>query len=57
MNVSDEGQSPFPDIPDLKISSEGIEKQLLSLNFTKACGPDELSHRLLRTSVQNETPL
>ena len=49
MNIPDKGQSPFPDIPDLNISTAGVEKQLLTLNPIKACGRDELPSRLLRT--------
>ena len=49
MNVPDKGQSQFPDIHDLNISTAGIEKQHLSLNPTKVCEPDELPHRLLKT--------
>ena len=45
MNVPDKWQSLFPDIPDLNISTAGVEFFLLSLNPTKACGPDELPHR------------
>ena len=51
VNVPDKGQSPFPDIPDLNISTAGVEKQLLSLIPTKACGP-----RLLRTVAQELAP-
>ena len=46
VNVPDKGQSPFPDIPDLNISTAVVEKELLSLNPTKVCGPDELQPRL-----------
>ena len=43
-------------IPDLNISTAGVEKQLLSLNPTMACRPDELSPRLLRTVAQELAP-
>ena len=56
MNVSDKGQSPFPDIPDLNICSAGVEKELLSLNPTSACGSDELPPRILRTVAQELAP-
>ena len=32
MNDPDKRQSPFSDIPDHKISTTSVEKQLLSLN-------------------------
>ena len=56
MNALGKGQLPFPDIPDLNISTAGVEKQLLSLNPIKACRPDELPPRLLRTVAQELTP-
>ena len=37
MNVPDKEQSPFPDMPDLNISTAGVHKQLSSLNPTEAC--------------------
>ena len=52
-NVPDKGQSPFPDIPDLNISTVGVEKQHLSLSPTIACGQDELPPILLRTEHKN----
>ena len=56
MNVRDKGQSPYPDIPDLNISTAGVEKQLLSQNPTKTCRPDELPPRLSRSVVQELVP-
>ena len=55
MNVPDKGQSYAPDIPYHSISATGDEKQLLSLNPTKACGLDEQPCRLL-TFVQELAP-
>ena len=52
VNVHDKGQSLFPDILDLNISTAGVEKQLSSLNPAKTCTPDELPPRLLRTVAQ-----
>ena len=52
VNVPDKGQSPFPDIADLNISTAGVEKQPLSLNPTKSNGPDELPPSLLITVAQ-----
>ena len=54
--VPDKGQSPLPDIPDLNISTAGVENQLLSLDPTKACGPDELPPILLGTVAQELAP-
>ena len=56
INVPDKGQSPCPDIPDLNISTADVEKQLLSLNPTKASGSDELLTRLLWAVAQEMAP-
>ena len=42
------GTSPYNPIPQLTIGVEGVAKQLLKLNPSKASGPDELSPRLLK---------
>ena len=55
-SIPDKGKSPFQSIPNLHIDIAGVEKQLLSLNPTKACGPDELSPRLLRTVAHEFAP-
>ena len=55
-SIPDKGKSPFQSIPNLHIETAGVEKQLLSLNPTKACGPDELSPRLLRTVAHEFAP-
>ena len=43
-------------ISNLCIGVSGVEKQLASLNSTKACGPDELPPRLLKTVAQELAP-
>ena len=55
MKVPDKGQSPFPDITDFNISTAGVDEQLLFQNPTKACGPDELPPRLLKTVAHELT--
>ena len=46
--VDDKGPSPFPSVPHLVIGTEGIVKQLMNLNPSKACGPEEMSSRFLK---------
>ena len=48
--------SPFPSIPDLIVHPDGIAKQLNKLNPSKACGPDELSPRLLKLVAEELAP-
>ena len=56
VNLPEKGQSLFPDIPDLSISTAGVEKLLLFFNPTKVCRDDELPPRLLRTVAQELAP-
>ena len=49
MNVPDKGQSPFIDIPDLNISTDGIETKLFSPNPSKACELDVFPSGQLKT--------
>ena len=42
------GPSPYPDIEDISIDSNGIKKLLDRLNPNKASGPDDLSARVLK---------
>ena len=44
-NLPDKGDSPFPEIPQILINSNGVEKLLRKLNPSKASGPDDLSAR------------
>ena len=46
------GTSYPPSIPDLKISADGVYKQLSQLNPKKACGPDEIPAKVLNFSTK-----
>ena len=56
LNIPSKGDSPYLQIPDLFIEIAGVEKQLSSLNPSKASGPDELPPRLLKTMARELTP-
>ena len=47
------GTSYSPSIPDLKISADGVYKQLSQLNPKKACGPDEIPAKVLKEASQS----
>ena len=47
------GPSPFCPIADLRISPDGVAKQLAQLNPYKACGPDNLPARVLKEISQS----
>ena len=48
-DIPDKGTFVYPSISNLTIGTEGVAKQLALLNPAKACGPDELPPRLLKT--------
>ena len=55
-NVPSKGSSPYHQIPTLQIETAGVEKQLSSLNPSKASGPDEIPPRLLKTVAHELAP-
>ena len=48
--------SPHPKMPDISISTEGIDKLLLGLNTHKAAGPDKLNPSSYRHCMQSFLP-
>ena len=55
-NIPDKGTSTYPPVTNLTIGVEGVEKQLASLNPSKACGPDEIPPKLLKTVAVELAP-
>ena len=49
--------SPYPQMPDISISAEGIVKLLLGLNPHKAAGPDKLKPIILHTVHEELSPI
>ena len=49
--------SPYPKMPDISISAEGIDKLLLGLNPHKAAGPDKLKPIILQTLHEELSPI
>ena len=47
----------YPDITDLGISTEGVEKLLSNLNVSKASGPDLIPCRLLKGLAAEIAPI
>ena len=53
---------PQPDPPDypycnnINMTEEGVKKLLLNLNPNKACSPDDITPRLMKTVVEEITP-
>ena len=47
-DLPDEGRSPYPTMPDISITTQGIENLLNDLKICKASGPDTISARILK---------
>jgi len=47
----------YPNIADLHISTEGVEKLLCNLNVSKASGPDQIPCRLLKGLAGEIAPI
>jgi hypothetical protein len=45
---TDTDKDVFKEMPEITITENGVEKLLQNLNPNKACGPDELTPRLLK---------
>jgi hypothetical protein len=46
-----------PEMPEISISVEGVDKLLLGLSPNKACGPDEISPRILKELHHEISPI
>ena len=50
------GLSNYPPIPNLSFDVNGVMKQICNLNPNKACGPDNLSLRILKLLANDLSP-
>ena len=48
--------NPFPSMPDINITEEGVLKLLLKINPNKACGPDLITARILKDLAREIAP-
>jgi hypothetical protein len=48
--------NPFPSMPDINISGEGVLKLLLKINPNKVCGPDLITARILKGLAREIAP-
>jgi hypothetical protein len=55
--VPDLGNSTVPDMPDLKITTEGVEKLLQNLKINKSSGPDNVPARILKECAPSVAPI
>ena len=51
-NTPDPGESPFPTIGSINITTSGVEKQLSGLKTGKAYGPDGIPPWFLKENAQ-----
>ena len=50
-------ESPYPEVQHIRISEEGVLKQLKQINITKATGPDLIPARILKEMADEIAPL
>ena len=55
--IPDKGQSPFPDMPPIRIGLQGVYKILSNLKIHKATGPDGISCRILKEMATEVAPM
>ncbi|XP_072030567.1 uncharacterized protein [Amphiura filiformis] len=55
--IPEKGPSPFPPMPNFKITVPGVEKLLSELNPSKAAGPDGIPSRILKTLAPQLAPV
>ena len=48
---------PYPSMPDIKVTKEGVEKLLKKINPSKPCGPDMIPARILRDMADEISPV
>ena len=51
------GDCRVPDMPDIKITTYGVEKLLKNLQVQKASGPDNIPARVLKECVPSAAPI
>ena len=50
-------RQPYPSMPDITVTREGVEKLLKKINPSKACGPDMIPARILRDMAEEISPI
>ena len=55
--LPDKGQSPYLSLQDLTIETNGVIKQLQTLNISKASGPDKIPARILQDYARHCGPI
>ena len=56
-NIKDMGDSDIPNMPDIHVTANGVEKLLRGLQIHKATGPEGISTRLLKELASELTPV
>ena len=56
-NLPDLGPSPFPQIPHIQVSVNGVTKLLRKLNPHKSAGPDAIPARLVKELADSLGPV
>ena len=56
-NIPSKGDSPFPSMDEILISSNGVKKLLKNLKTDKATGPDSIPAFILKTAAEELAPI
>ena len=56
-SIPDLGPSPYPSMPTIKVTENGVKKLLHKLNPKKAVGPDKVPTRILRDYADEVAPI
>ena len=56
-NISQPEGQPYPPMPDIEISREGVLKLLKKINPNKASGPDMIPARILQDLAEELAPI
>ncbi len=55
-SIPSKGTSPYPDLPHITITGNGVNKRLWHLNPQKASGPDSIQTRILKVIAHQISP-
>jgi hypothetical protein len=56
-NISDKGLSPYPSMPPIRITRQGVKKLLDNIKAKKATGPDGIPARVLKEAAEPLSPI
>ena len=55
-NIPNKGRSPYPNMPNIQVTEQGVHKLLKHIKPHKATGPDKIQGRFLKEMALEITP-